>query len=91
MSSVDGENSSVEDMSTRQKIASFPSELYNANILEKVTGKPLPPHSSKPLNYSHLAITAKSSGTHGLIDSSFALNRTLNTNPATSLIQSPHF
>ena len=38
ISSVDGENSSVEDMSTRQKIASFPSELYNTDIIDKVTG-----------------------------------------------------
>ena len=38
MAAVDGENSSVEDMSTRQKIASFPSELYDANILTKLTG-----------------------------------------------------
>lgn len=39
MVAVDGENSSVEDMSTRQKIASFPSELYDANILTKLTDK----------------------------------------------------
>ena len=39
MAAVDGENSSVEDMSTRQKIASFPSELYDANILTKLTGE----------------------------------------------------
>ena len=32
--SVEGENSSAEDMATRQKIASFPSELYNVNIME---------------------------------------------------------
>lgn len=39
ISLIDGKNSSMEDMSTRQKIATFPSELYNANITETVTGE----------------------------------------------------
>lgn len=39
MASIDGSNSSVQDVATRQKIASFPSDLYDPDILSKLTGK----------------------------------------------------
>lgn len=39
MNSVDREKSTVQDMAIRQKIASFPSQLYDADILSKLKSR----------------------------------------------------
>lgn len=39
MNSVDKEKSTVQDMVIRQKIASFPSQLYDTDILSKLKSR----------------------------------------------------
>ena len=39
MASIDGNKSAVRDVAARQRIASFPSDLYDPDILSKLTGK----------------------------------------------------
>ena len=39
MASIDGNKSAVRDVASRQKIASIPSDLYDPDILSKLTGK----------------------------------------------------
>lgn len=36
MMSVDGEKSAIQDMAIRQRIANFPSRLYDVDILSKL-------------------------------------------------------
>ena len=38
MMAVDGNKSVAQDMATRQKIASFPPEIYDPDLLSKIKG-----------------------------------------------------
>ena len=40
MMAVDGDKSAAQDMATRQKIASFPPEIYDPDLLTKIKGLP---------------------------------------------------
>ena len=39
MQAIDGEKSAIQDMSTRQQIASFPPEIHDPSLLSQVKGQ----------------------------------------------------
>lgn len=41
MLAIDGDNSAAQDMATRAKIANFPPEIFDPQILTKITGEQL--------------------------------------------------
>ena len=41
MVAIDGDKSVAQDMATRQKIASFPPEIYDPDLLSKIKGMPI--------------------------------------------------
>ena len=60
MLEVDGENSVMGDMATREKIASIPPEIHDPNVLTKIKGEcvfalNLAPNSS-PNDYNYTAL-----------------------------------